>query len=38
VAAEVPTLKAADDAKVPAMSTGTRATARARTVAPLPLP
>ena len=32
------TLKAADDAKVPAMPTGTRVKARARTVAPLPLP
>jgi hypothetical protein len=35
--AEVPTLKAADDAKVPAMPTETRVTARARTIAPLPL-
>ena len=35
-AAEVPTLKAVDDAKVPAMPTGTRVTTRARTIAPLP--
>ena len=38
VAAEVPTLKASGGAMVPVVPTGTREKARARTVAPLPLP
>jgi hypothetical protein len=37
-ATQVATLKAAGDAMVPVATTGTRETARARTVTPLPLP